>query len=600
MSLNQQSVALPAVNAYSALVSLLGINFDKPVTFGFSSAEVAGDTFRLLGTMDPAAVDDTNAADLGTVAGLTGLPLPPAIANQLRGWTNVFVQRLTGTNAGTFYVTGEVATPATAVSTAAPAPTVFSAVLDLTGFNADPVRISGSAAMVAGDKFDVYVSQLPGAVSAAGCYYAGRISGGGNDNGKENSLLLEGWPYALVQRVDTGTVTAGTIIACGVSVATGNAPDAVRPLPNTDVRRDGSGGAFNVYEVLAADGATVASAGRIKLAAATETIIAAGAGNQLILTRSAAGFVGIGVATPLAELHVVDPTAGVNVQAMIASSTSSGVSLFSFLNNTPDAGGSSRGARIVLGSALHNWTITQDGGATGIQNLRIGDSDALNRFIIDASGRVALGASNPDVNTLLDMHLNTLFGVGLPTPSRATINAWVSPLTGLSAYDTTNNIFVVNVGTPGSPQWARAAGGPNVRATNANAQSITSGAAAATIITWTATTNIGGAFTAVSGVFVAPVAGFYAISAAAEFASAAAILGAEFRIGIYVGGVLQVESVLVNPVAALAVSRQVQATHMIQLAAGDSVDIRVFQNSGGAIALTATAAHNYLSIALVN
>lgn len=604
MSLNQQSTALPAIGLYSALIPLLGVNFDKPVTVGFSAAEVAADTFRILGTLDSTATDDTNATELGTVAGLTGLNLPPDLVAKLSGWPYIFVQRLTGTNAGSLFVTGEVSSAATAVATATPAASAFSAVLDLTAFGADPVRIGGSAGMLAGDTFDVYVTQIVGATSAAGCYKAGRITGGGSDNGKVNSLLLSGWPYALVQRASTGTATAGTIIACGVSPASGNAPDSVAPLPNTDVRRGATGEAFAVFFVPANNGATVAAAAqaaRIRMTADAEVVVgfrnALNTANVALLSKDGANGGTIGDATAFVTLGIT-VLGGVNPIIATLGAAATGRAQMLLRNNTV---GGSRGTNFVMGTAVDTWSISTDPAGAGVQLFAISDDAAgARRFQINAAGGVSLTATPADPSALLDLSANLTLGLGLTRPPRATITALANPLKGLTMYDVTNDLVVVNVGTPGAPNYRKAAGGPWVRAVNTNAQAVADGAAAAAMITWTETTDQTSNFVAGTGVFTAPVAGFYLFSVAAEFAAAAAVLAAEFRLGIYVGGALQAEGVYTNPVAALNVSRQVQVTHALELAAGDTVDFRVFQNSGGAIALTATAAHNYLSISLLN
>jgi hypothetical protein len=603
MSITQQNTVLPAIGLYSALIPLLGINFDKPVTIGFSAAEVAADTFRILGTLDSAATDDTNATDLGTVAGLTGLSLPDGLVAAFSGWPYVFVQRLTGTNAGSLFVSGEASSAAVAVSAAAPAAGAFSPVLDLTGFGSDPVRIGGDNSMLAGDKFNVYVTQIAGATSAAGCDLAGTITGGGNDNGKLNSLLLQGWPYALVQRVNTGTATTGAIVACGVSPASANAPDAVRPLPNTDVRRDGSGGAYNVYEVLAADGATSAATGRIRVTGAAETVIAGdsigGAGDIVLLAKDGADGAVIGDAVNFQGLTVTSKTAANPSPLGVTANGSTGM-VVAFINT--HAPGSYRVQTIIGGAGNANFSVAVDPGAAGVQLFAIADNTAaLRRLQISAAGNTSLTNTGADPSALLDMSANVSLGFCAPRPTRATLLALGSPLAGLAAFDTTNNIYVVNTGTSGVPVWSRAAGGPNVRAVNTSQQSVADGVAAAAVANWTETTDTGGNFNATSGVFTAPVAGFYSISASVEFSAIAAILGAQFTIGIYVGGVLAADFAFVNPVVALSQARPVQVVHSLQLAAAATVDIRVSQNSGtGANTLTASGSRNTLSIALIN
>jgi hypothetical protein len=222
-----------------------------------------------------------------------------------------------------------------------------------------------------------------------------------------------------------------------------------------------------------------------------------------------------------------------------------------------------------------------------------------------AGGAIAFGlpAGAPASGTLLDLqNVGNGLGLGLTAMSRATALAIANPKSGMVTFDSTNNQVIANVGSPATPNFRKAAGGSIVSATCTNAQSITNNAAAAAITTWTvdANTNQDAAFNATSGVFTVPVAGFYRFTVAVEFAAAAATLSALFQIGVFVGGVVSRNAELLNPVAALSQLRQVQISVSIQLAAGATVDFRAFQNSGGAVALTATASTNYLSIELVS
>jgi hypothetical protein len=67
--------------------------------------------------------------------------------------------------------------------------------------------------MTVNDVFDVYLSEDNTIATLAGCYYAGRITGGGGT--RQISVFTEGLAYALVRRV-AGT-TAGTVLAAGVA-----------------------------------------------------------------------------------------------------------------------------------------------------------------------------------------------------------------------------------------------------------------------------------------------------------------------------------------------------------------------------------------------
>lgn len=204
------SVALAPL--FSATLSLSNIDTTGPVTIGFSRGLTAQDTFILWGTMDSAAIDSSNAETLGFVTGASIGPLLSNLWNQARTWPCLLLQRTGGGTAGTFYVTGNVATNPAAVSVAAPSASEFSTILNLTAFSANGVRIGGSRELRASDIFDIYLSQDAAATSASGATLAGRITSGG---GSAISILTYGWPYALAQRISGST--AGSIIAAGAA-----------------------------------------------------------------------------------------------------------------------------------------------------------------------------------------------------------------------------------------------------------------------------------------------------------------------------------------------------------------------------------------------
>ena len=221
---------------------------------------------------------------------------------------------------------------------------------------------------------------------------------------------------------------------------------------------------------------------------------------------------------------------------------------------------------------------------------------------VEIVGHTSIGPAGtlPDASAGLDLSTIITLGLGLPKVPGAILLAIATPLAGLTAFDTTHSIVRVNVGTSGVPNYRKAAGGSIVFATNNTQPLITDNAAAAVVANWSvqAGTNADGAFNGTSGIFTAPVAGFYRFTCSMEFAAAAATLSAPFDVGIYVGGVLQIESDYENPVAALSQTRQIVVTGAFQLAAGALVDFRAFQHSGGDIALTASLVRNYVSIEL--
>lgn len=212
------SVALAAT--YSAVLSLQGLDTNGPIGFSLSVGQTASDIFELYGTLDAAAVDNTNAQLLGRFTGST-LNLPKGIADQARDWPFVLIRRVGGSTAGTLFVAGNPAASPAVVSVAAPVVSGgYSALLTLTTLGAKNIRIGGSRTMLVTDVFNVYLSDDPSLASATGAFLAGTITGGGGTNFV--AVDASGFNYAIVQRATTSTtLTAGNIIAAGVSPSEG-------------------------------------------------------------------------------------------------------------------------------------------------------------------------------------------------------------------------------------------------------------------------------------------------------------------------------------------------------------------------------------------
>lgn len=304
----------------TALISLLNIDINKPITLGVSPAELAGDTFDVFATLDSAAVDTVNAFQIGTISGTTPPDVLRGYGEQAKGWSYVFLNRTAGATAGTFYVTGEEAqATATVQSTAAAAVDSFTAVLDLTSYSSQGVRIGGSRAMLVGDQFDVYVSQDSTVTNATGCQKLGRIRGGGGVN--LNSLVAVGWPYAIVKTIARSSA-GGNILAAGAAKIPagstgfwqqgGNAFGATGVLGTTDAFGMSiiSGGTAFI-----SDNLTITTIGRT--AGASGVTIEAGTGNINIGTSASARTVNIatGAATQQLTLGSTSGTSFVTINA---------------------------------------------------------------------------------------------------------------------------------------------------------------------------------------------------------------------------------------------------------------------------------------------
>jgi hypothetical protein len=146
---------------------------------------------------------------------------------------------------------------------------------------------------------------------------------------------------------------------------------------------------------------------------------------------------------------------------------------------------------------------------------------------------------------------------------------------------------------PSSP--VQNAASVKVSASNTNAQSIASGVTA--VVGWT-TENFDqtGSFNNGTGVFTAPTAGFYLVSAALEFASASHPANSPFF------AIIIKNAVEVNTSGFVVVSTATTAvntgctTALLQCAAGDTISIGAFQNTGSNQALSGSSNRNFLSI----
>lgn len=697
----QLSVAFGA--SYSAALALISLNLNGEMTFAASAAETSSDTFILWGSLDSTVADNTNAQNLGTFTAAGANPLPPGIAEQAQTWPYLIVQRTAGSTAGTFYVTGDALTNPAVVTTATPAGVLYSAVMDLRTMGASGVRIGGSALLVAGDVFDVFLTQDSAVTSSTGCFYAGRISGGNSNAGRQIAILAKGWPYAIIQRVSGSTV--GTIIASGVGsfvssvgawVQGGNSFGAVGILGTNDafamriianaITWATSTGAISTFGVAA--GTTTLTGGLTTVSALNATsanveLVATGtAGSARV--RATVTATGAATAPRVVTSSGADADASTTVSAVTTGRcdttiTAGGVATANTLCTGASGSAASIGAGIT-GGATASASVTCTAAVGNGVRISTG-ATPTDRITIDQSGVIVIGnasgvagvtiqsgsgdvlITSTDDITVTATDALSLGGGGTVNLSSAGSSLSISSGAGAGTTVTGGTMldlqtFAANApirflpvatgDTPVETRWYEAAAGGsnyvslaapaalaattqytlpaafptitgqnltsttagvmswagvvNVAAGCANAQSIVDNAAAAIVTTWTEVTDSASAFVAGTGVFTVPAGagGFYKISAAIQWAAAAAVLSAEFRVHIAINAGIVSTALFLNQVAALSQTRQVVISDGFQLAAGDTVTILVFQNSGGNIALSASALTNRLSIAFVS
>lgn len=216
-------VSVALTSGYSSVLPLRGINTNDDIGLCVSVSESSSDTFELYGTLDAAAVDNTNAQLIGVFSGGTS-NLPKGIADQAKTWPFLLIRRTSGSASGSFFAAGNPAPGQDVITTAAPSGASYSSAMSLSALGAKWVRIGGSRQMTTSDVFDVFVSNDATLSSSSGAYRAGRINGGGGTGAI--SVQVSGYAYCIVQRVSGST--AGNIIAACVSSSTSG---SLAPVP---------------------------------------------------------------------------------------------------------------------------------------------------------------------------------------------------------------------------------------------------------------------------------------------------------------------------------------------------------------------------------
>lgn len=117
-----------------------------------------------------------------------------------------------------------------------------------------------------------------------------------------------------------------------------------------------------------------------------------------------------------------------------------------------------------------------------------------------------------------------------------------------------------------------------------------------TITNWTSRLNQGNNFNTVTGVYTAPRAGRYLVCAEVTFASASyASAGGEATIALFKNGAQERSA---RAVVAAAATLQMSSPHLavlVNLAAGDTMEVRAYQTSGAAVN-TSGASNTFLTI----
>lgn len=224
-------------------------------------------------------------------------------------------------------------------------------------------------------------------------------------------------------------------------------------------------------------------------------------------------------------------------------------------------------------------------------------NDANTQSLTDYLNALATGAV--PYPTTADIDLGAAFGLKSLYYKGRNANPAASGIVRLALADliawrnnANNADLLLGVGGQDQLQWrgSDVTGNPMLGASTGAGQSIPNATATA-IVFGTVELDTDSAYNSGTGLFTVPTgkAGHYLI--ASELAFNVAITGT-VAIGIRKGGVLQKEGQVINPGAKQTLS----ASAMLNLAAGNTIDVYAFQNSGGPLVLESQAAHNFLAI----
>ncbi len=639
-------IAAPTiVNRHSAAILASTLGSNTPVRVALAASAATTDTVAVFVTSDSsisattlsstfnAALPSTWPAGCQLVAVLTGgapktsaFDIDPDVEGSPNWGPYVVVERVFGTAAVNVEISGETGSQVFLAASPIAAPTVVNrhsaSILATTIGNDTPVRVALAANAATTDTVAIFATSSS-SISATtltstfnstlpstwppGCQLLAVLTGGNpKTSAYDIDPYVEGstnWgPYLVIERV-FGTA------AVNVQVSGNNAGD-------NDITNGGNSfGVPIIIGSLDAQPVSLIVAGTVWAIAnsATSTVFgidATGAMNQFgtitggSSTSMVSGTGGTNISsTGTGQILIA---AGDTAQCTIRSGRLSGdmvVDLGSVANTTGvvRVGGGAWDHATIVGSLTGASRCTIQAGSSGVTvapasggPVAITLTGAADLVITPgATGSIILQPRGAGANDTATIKFNELAAsgtnyIGLQAPDSVAADLTFK-LPGLDG----------NAGSSLRSNGSAALGfvSSTAEASNTSGQSIVDAAPAAILTGWTAILA-NGSFVVATGLYTTPATGFYTITASVQFTAAVAVLAAEFRLHIVVGGTVKKSAIYTNPVAALSVSRQVTVTAGIQLTVGDVVDIRAFQNSGGAIALTGTAANNFVSFAL--
>lgn len=186
----------------------------------------------------------------------------------------------------------------------------------------------------------------------------------------------------------------------------------------------------------------------------------------------------------------------------------------------------------------------------------------------------------------------------LATSSTATLNGLSTGGANISGGSINGTSIGATAASTGAFTTLSASGNDALVYQNSSGQSIPN-ATTTTVTNWTKLFDrVNSSFNATTGVFTAPATGYYRVSATAQFTSTAGAVGNQL------GWVVTANSAVVaqSPYfieAANSTTRTVSVNTIVSLTAGQTMTLGLYQNTGSALALSTTAANNWISISRI-
>ncbi|MBW9102962.1 beta strand repeat-containing protein [Paraburkholderia phenoliruptrix] len=169
--------------------------------------------------------------------------------------------------------------------------------------------------------------------------------------------------------------------------------------------------------------------------------------------------------------------------------------------------------------------------------------------------------------------------------------------TGFSTYLASPPAIGGTAAAAGSFTTLSASGNDALTYGNTSAQSITSNSAT-TVTGWTKVFDrLNANFNASTGIFTAPVTGFYHVDAGLLFASGtASAVNEAFEVLVVGNGSTLCTGQSRSQQTTASIGYAATTSCLVSLAAGQTIVVQAFQNSGSSVALSSTTGGNYVSI----